>query len=224
MCNENIINKIKNLLNMTVGNGCSENEANAAFELARKLMLKHKLEEKDLNTTTEIVTCEIDTINYSIPWIHYLFNVIALNFGVLKYTIKISPKVSHIVLFGKIEDVTCVKEICKCAKEYAEQKANKYGIEHRKLFGTSKGYRSSWLYGFVSGLEDKYTEQNKSSQYELMVIVDKQVKSKFVDFTKNFDKKVTKVNINKSNVIASEAGYHEGKKFGTTPLSENNIN
>ena len=51
--NEKIIDKIKCLLNQTVANGCTEEEAKTAFAMARKLMIKYKISENKIKTNNE---------------------------------------------------------------------------------------------------------------------------------------------------------------------------
>lgn len=48
MADESILHKINALLNKTVENGATEHEANAALEMAQRLMTKHMIEESQL--------------------------------------------------------------------------------------------------------------------------------------------------------------------------------
>lgn len=220
---ESILNKIKNLLNKTVENGCTESEALAAMTLARKLMLKHKIEEKDVidNNEKEIIKIELSEYNFSIPWICGLINTIAENYGVLIYIQSIG-KIKHAVLFGLKVDVECVETLIKYAHDVAEQKASAYAREHRELFGTAKGIKYSWFYGFIAGLKAKYDEQNATKEYALMLTVDKDVENEFKDMTKDFEKKTVNSTMKVNDRMAMSAGYIEGKSFGTTAIAENN--
>ena len=221
MCDKNILDKIKNLLNKTVENGCTEQEALSALALARKLMLKYKIEEKDLENKSEadIIQVRLDKYNVSIPWLYTLIEVFTVNFGIMKYIQK-HGKIENFVLFGLKNDVECVVELIKCAYEIAEEKAEKYAREYRELFGTAKGIKYAWFNGFVSGINAKYEEQNKQEEYALMIQVDENVQNEFDNFTENFEKKERIIKENKTNIEAMNAGYMEGKKFGTTLLPE----
>lgn len=220
MCDENILNKIKKLLNMTIENGCSEGEALTALTRARSLMLKHKIAEKDLVNTTEkdIISFELSDYNINIKWIYMLITIFVDNYGVLKYVTK-HGKIAKMVLFGLKTDIECVVELIKCAYKFADKNASKVANEHRELFGTAKGIKYSYFYGFVAGLENKYKEQNKQEEYQLMLLVDKDVRSKFNDFTKDFTKvdRVINQKINCSN--AYNTGFKDGNNFGTTGIS-----
>lgn len=226
MCKEkeSILNKINNLLKMTVENGCSENEALNAMELARKLMLKYKIDQKDLIDKTEkdIISLEIDTYNANIPWIYILIDIISTNFGVLKYY-NVNGRIRNAVLFGIKEDVECVASLIHAAHNYAELNASKYAKEHRELFGTAKGIKYSWFAGFNHGLKERYDNQNKTNnKYEIMLTVNKNVKNEFNNLTANFEKKERVIKNINNDAYAYMNGYTKGKEFGTTALKEEN--
>ena len=221
MCDNSILNKIKHLLNKTVENGCTEAEALSALTTARKLMLKHKLEEKDIlkEDDKEIVKMELNNYNTTIPWIYMLIDVFTKNFGVLKY-ITTRGKIHRVTLFGFKTDVECVIEIINCAYEIAEEKAEKYAREYRDIFGTAKGIKYSWFNGFVAGIQAKYEEQNKQEKYALMIQVDKEVQTNFSNFTKDFVQKERVIKNKSTSAHAELNGYTEGKRFGTTAIKE----
>lgn len=225
MTKENVLNKIKNLLNQTVENGCTEGEASNAFKLARKLMLKYKINEKDVEKNdSKIVKIELEKYNITVGWVFYLINVFTKNFGLLHYTNKYG-KTHKIVLFGLQTDVECVKTLIDSAYNYAIEKSWEKMKEYKSLFGTTKGIRKSWCLGFVNGIEDKYEEQNKKDEkYALMVVIDKNVQNEFDNFTSNFAKTEKFINFDIANNEAMRDGYEHGKKFGTTSLNQISIN
>lgn len=223
MCKESILNKIKNLLNQTIENGCTEGEAKNAFMLARKLMLKYKIDEKEVNKKeSKVIQVELKDYNIVVGWVFYLINIFCENFGVLHYTTKIGRN-HTLTLFGLETDVECVKELIDCAYNYAIEKSWEKMKEYKALFGSTKGIRKSWCLGFVNGLDDKYKEQNKKEEYALMVVVDKEVQDEFNDFTSNFQKNEKTINNNISDYMIMQDGYFHGKQFGTTPLPQTNI-
>ncbi len=220
MCKESILTKIKNLLNMTVENGCSESEALTALAKARSLMLKYKVEEKDLITTEEkdIIQMQLK-YNSNVKWVHMLISIMADNYGVLTY-VTYHGKIRNTVLFGLKTDVECVAELIKVAYDIADKAASKIATEYRELFGTAKGIKYSYFYGFVDGLKNKFDEQNKQEEYALMLQVDEDVKSEFTEFTKNFTQSTVTIKLNINDKIAYSKGFKEGNEFGTTKLKE----
>lgn len=221
MCNENILNKIKNLLNKTVENGCTESEAISAFEMARKLMLKHKIEEKDIISSSEkeVIRIILDKYNASIIWILLLIKSFAKNFGVLYYFTKDGRKI-YPVLFGIKEDVYCVKELIDCAYNIAEEKSFQYVNKCRQFVKSVKGIRQSWLLGFVNGIDSRYTKQNENNEYALVLKVDKDVKEQYNKEIENCSKKQIKRNVSVNDKLAYTNGHTEGSKFATTSLTE----
>lgn len=216
-----IVDKIKNLLKHTVENGATESEAKTAFVLARKLMLKYKIEESEMidSTNKDIVRICLSDYNINIDWVYLLITTFTDNFGVMKCIIKNGGK-RHFILIGRKTDVECVKELIDCAYSFAIDKANEYTSAYKSIYKSSKGIKNSWLNGFAIGIYDKYEEQNKTDKkYELMTTVDDDVKRKFNEFTE--DSKIEEASIKPItyDTTASMMGYKEGKKFGTTPLS-----
>ena len=101
----NVVDKIKNLLLKTVENGCSEQESNTAFILARKLMIKYKLSESDITASDEnkIIQEELN-FNFDDDWKYCLLNVFISNNPItsilspIKYSSEYSPILNPIAL------------------------------------------------------------------------------------------------------------------------------
>ena len=221
MCKESIIEKIKNLLNKTIENGATEAEALNALSLARKLMLKYKISQSDVdskNIEKNIVNVKLN-YNIHVKWIFILIDIITKNFGIILYVNKASRK-SYPILFGEEQDVEAVKNIFEYAYKFAEESSNKYSTEYRKIHGSSLGIKNDWLIGFLKGLNDKYEEQNKSDEsFALMTTTSLEVKNKWTEYKNGSNLNFTKTSINtsmkhKNDYNAMQAGYVEGKNFG----------
>lgn len=219
----NALDKIKKLLNQTTENGCTESEALTALTKARELMLKYKIEEKDIRHIDEkdIVTVILSKYNSNIKWLYKLIAIVAKNYGVLKYMSQIG-KIEHIVLFGLKNDVECAVDIIDCAYNYANKEASKVASEYRKLYGITKGIKYTYFYGFVNGLQAKYDEQNKKEEFALMTTIDKDVQSQFDSIASTFTlppkHKIINTKINDTEIYLK--GFREGNTFGTTGISE----
>ena len=122
----NIINAIKHLLDKTVERGCTEGEATAAFTLARKLMIKHKISESDIKEPNEedIVKEELKH-DCNVYWIYSLLKIFLTNFGTMHFMVNRGNDL-HCVLFGTKIDVDCVKTLMSCAYDYVEDSSEKY--------------------------------------------------------------------------------------------------
>ena len=220
-----IIDKIKTLLNKTVENGCTEEEAKAALLMARKLMIKYKLNENDIKDSNEdnIIKQELQ-YNCNVFWIHSLLKVFLNNFGIMHFMINKNEEL-HCVLFGIKVDVDCVRTLMNCAYDYVNMTSKKYSDEYTELFGIKDDtIETSFKMGFINGLEAKYEEQNKqlTNEEALMTIPNKDVQNEFDNFTKEFEElelDFTEQVNNNADFLAMEAGYNAGRIFGTTGIS-----
>lgn len=223
--NEKIIDKIKCLLNQTVANGCTEEEAKTAFAMARKLMIKYKISENKIKTNNEddILKMELH-YDCNVSWIYSLLKVFLDNFSVMHFMINRQDKL-HCCLFGIEVDVKCIETLMSCAYNYVLEASEKYLQEYIEIFGVKDdSIKSSFRIGFIKGLSDKYIEQNKTlnSEEALMVIPDKKVKDEFEEYTKDFEQQEIEYsetfNRDTTDFLAMQAGYNEGRTFGTTAL------
>ena len=224
--NEKIIDKIKNLLNQTVENGCTEEEAKTAFAMARKLMIKYKISENKIHQNdNDIIKMELH-YDCNVSWIFSLLKVFLDNFSVMYFMINRNNKL-HCCLFGNDVDVKCVETLMSHAYNYMLEASENYMQEYVEIFGVrDESIKSSFRIGFINGLSDKYIEQNKSlnSEEALMVIPDKKIKDEFEEYTKGFEKQEIeyseKSNNDTSEFLAMQAGYNKGRLFGTTAITD----
>lgn len=216
------IETIKKLLAVTVDRGATKNEAQVALTKARELMLKYKITEDSITDNIDkkdIINEVLKDYNFKVNWVYALASVFFNNFPIFHYVIDDRDK-RYLALFGKELDVKCVITLFKCAYLFVTKASTNYYNEYKKLFGKSDNIKESYIYGFINGLADKYEEQNKNKQFSLLLIPTEDVKNSFNDFCKDFEKQsINFNNVNKDDIMAANAGYIEGKKFGTTPLA-----
>ena len=225
---ENVKDKIEKLLQHTVENGATESEAQNALLLARKLMLKYKIDKKDIyKSSNDIYQLELQ-FNFDVQniWPRQLLSIFIKNCGIFNY-VKLNNDKMKYILFGFKIDVECVEVLFNSAYELILKQAEYNYREYVSLFGydNSTSIKDCYIQGFLSGLEYKYEEQNKSNkQFDLMIIPDKKIKEEFDKFTSNFNK----INITNDIKIKNESemitrGFNDGRKFGTTPLNNGNL-
>ena len=225
---ENVKDKIEKLLRQTVENGATESEAHSALLLARKLMLKYKIDKKDIyESNNDVYQLELQ-FDFDVQniWPRQLLSIFIKNCGIFNY-VKLNNDKMKYILFGFKVDVECVEILFNNAYELILKQADYNYHEYVNLFGydNSASIKDCYIQGFLSGLEYKYEEQNKSNkQFDLMIIPDKKIKEEFDKFTNNFNK----VNITNDIKIKNESemitrGFNDGRKFGTTPLNNGNL-
>ena len=227
MTKETILEKINKLLAQTEEHGCTAGEANTAFAMARKLMLKYKIEKNELNknkTDKDIEKVEID-MNFTISWYNHLISVLSKNFGVLYYYISKGKRHRTCMLYGFKNDINCVKDLFEHMIKFAEYNAAKYANSYREMHGTAKGIRNAYFVGFINGIEDKYKKQNEENQEWGLILtnqIEEVIKPAYNDMinNKNEFKKVTYNNTIKYSAddVAKNKGYNDGLNFGSTKL------
>lgn len=221
----NIIEKIKKLLNNTVENGCTEEEAQISLSLARKLMIKHKLSENDINIKEDKLVMLKVLDDFSINWKYLLIRVFIDNFAIMHF-MDMSNNSSKVVLFGNKLDIQCVDTLYKCANDYISKHKDIYFKDYIELFGPpDESTINAYNLGFINGLQAKYEEQNKNltSDEALMIIPNNYIKSEFNKLKDNFETKeinFVKDEISQKDYLAKCAGYQTGKKFGTTGIED----
>ena len=115
---ENVKDKIEKLLQHTVENGATESEAQNALLLARKLMLKYKIDKKDIyKSSNEIYQLELQ-FNFDVQniWPRQLLSIFIKNCGIFNYAKLNNDKMKYI-LFGFKIDVECVEVLFNSAYE-----------------------------------------------------------------------------------------------------------
>lgn len=180
MSNKNeMLNKIKNLLNTTTENGASEAEAQSAILLAQKLMAKHGLEMADVEAnagdkaTKKEVMEGYGTEGVKLAWWHKrLAQIIADNFRCY-YFLRVYYKETKIVFMGLKEDVEIAKSIFKFASIQIEHHARAYRKNRKKELeeqNLPKGFKHFSIdevinYANESGVSD-YTVSGILAKYE----------------------------------------------------------
>lgn len=168
MDNEKIINKIIALLNKTVENGASKEEAIAASLMAQRLMKKYKIS-KIVNTTKaqDVIRHNIKIQNKK--WIYFLAQIVARNFcctAIREKHINIATKrsASTIKFYGYEKDVQIVTKMFHTLCMIIERGAKKQ-IQISKLkYGTAKGVQNVYTFSFLKAAEDALSEQCRALQ------------------------------------------------------------
>jgi hypothetical protein len=141
---EQILDKVKKLLNMTIENGCTETEASIAMEKAQDLLFKHDLEMADaINFTPEqqdanrIIGKEWndDTrVKFGQKYGQPVEWMIELGFTVGRWSFCKALASSYAVTFiGRKVDVEITKEMFSWIREQCERIANEETEKFKKL-------------------------------------------------------------------------------------------
>lgn len=218
---EKMLSKIEKLLKLS-GNNPNANEAEAAFLKAQELMLAYKIEMHELDgdkkSELKIVKLRCEQAANT-PWARALVKIFAENFGCMVYYNSFG-KSHYPVYFGNEEDAHVCRELYDYAVVWLNKSACNYATKKRNTEGMVKGVKQDYILGFLKGLGDKYKEQVESnSQYALIIVVPKEVKSEYNTATASMTSKNWSGHMNThGSVEARSDGYAAGKSFGTNRI------
>ncbi len=160
-------------------------EVEAALLKAQELMAINGLSEGDINPSErgDVVEKEIDLGGRAERWKKYLAVVLAENFRCMIYGSRrikygdgegsFAVFYSVLVILGRRDDVDIVFDaFCRCIVA-----ATRFALEYReKTKFRWQTVRSSYLTGFVRGLEDRFEEQKRANpEWGLALVRDPEV-------------------------------------------------
>jgi len=202
---ENMVEKIKKMLNLSENNP-SEEEAKSAVLMAQRLMAKYGIHEDEV--TLEEVRDEIGATAARLKhdsslhsWRKGLALVVAKNFRVKAYM----DGKKDMVFRGYKEDVKIAVEVFLYLYSLGNTLGSKMYHEKLAETGSGKGVYNSFVLGFVEGVESVLNEQCTA----LMIVTPKEVEEEYAEFSKNFkhSKYTAKGNFDEAYM----AGHAEGK-------------
>lgn len=226
MRNESIIKKIKGLLAIA-DDAKNDEESQSAFLLAQKLMIKHDIQQIEIENSTEkqeIIKGQAVSHKKLFWWEKRLAGIISKNFKVkFYYHNKIldgeKRTKTSIIFFGFNNDVKLAKEmyvlaydaICKYSEKYVKNYYKEVFAIRTKA--KTNELKNSYMLGFLNGLKRKFELQIKEMEQEfgLMIITPKEVSRAYNDLAKGFTGKAKPV---KTPSIGEVEAYHRGRKEG----------
>lgn len=208
--------KVAALLRLA-GNNPNVNEAQAALEKARALMMEHHLEERDLpgfQQHREAVEIDIDTRIGEFPaWMGTLALTIAQAFRCdVYYASNVDDHMrrrTHIRVIGLPEDVAVVAELFP----WIRGAAINLGVRYVQANG---GQAEDYYIGFAVGIKRAFDEQAAAHQeWGLVLVKDPSVEelARYRGVTYSSDKKQRGFGY----VVGEQDGYDVGRKRTVAP-------
>lgn len=225
---DSIIRKIKGLMALAEDN-VNEDEAQSAFVMAQKLMMKYNIEQSEIEETldTSSLIQGQATAYKTLFWHERLLAVIiADNFRVKFYLnnkrfngdIK---KKRTIMFYGLEQDVKMAKEMFVLAndavdfytKRFIEAVYSTGDYERERAF--TKNLKNSYIKGFVDGLRERMESQRFALQkeYGLVLLTPKIVVEGYEEFSKNFGKSTTWKIPKIEEAAAYQQGFTDGEEI-----------
>jgi hypothetical protein len=193
---ENIIEKIRNLLNKSTENGASPAEAAQAALLAQRLIAKYEIQDNELYETTSYEVIEVSSDLSYRKFKYTLGQVIADNYRCRLYWHQEGRK--HAAVFvGRTVDANAAaivyNKLYNCVNDYANSESRKYRGQGGGLYGA---YYNSAAVAFIDGIRAELEKQCK----ELMLIRSREVDETFENLTAGWGRI--------KNTSLNTAGYH----------------
>ncbi|EOF89257.1 TPA: DUF2786 domain-containing protein [Enterococcus faecium] len=226
-----IVKKVKGLLAIAKDENKDE-ESQSAFLMAQRLMIQYDIDKADVleeGEEAEPIGEESVTVYKKLFWWERtLGQIIAKNFRVkMFYNSKRKNgdqrKKSKVVFYGFGKDLELAKEMYILAYEVLLYHSQKYinrwyedeGIARERYL--TESIKSSYIRGFLGGLEARFEEQVAilTKRYEVMVLIPKEVEESYKDYSKEFgvyNSKIPPVTVGN----AYSRGYEEAKKVDFT--------
>ena len=205
MTNEKILNKIKNLLDLSTSS--NEHEAKAAALKAQELMAKYDINPQSVVDTTSYMD-EISHIfvnddgKHSMKkWKCLLASIIANNFRCKLYF-----HGNSVVFYGYKRDAEIASEVFKFLFTAGNRLAVRYYNSYKKAGKSTRGVMNAYLRGFAAGVREDLEKQCTA----LMIITPKEVTDTFEDMTKGWKSKSSKMT-SAHDVDAYNTGKKDGK-------------
>lgn len=204
---ENMIEKIKKVLNLSKNNP-SEEEGMAAALQAQKLMAKYNIHEDEV--TLEEIKEEIgeSLVEFKhnahlFAWYKTLASTVARNFRVKTYL----DENKDVVFRGFQEDTRVAAEVYKYLYTLGNKLAGEAYAKNREETGSGKGAYNSFIVGYLEGIESTLGEQCTA----LMLVTPKVVEEDYEVFrAANLQSKKTTITGKKNQIY--EDGLNEGRQ------------
>lgn len=174
---DNKLEKVKNLvtklLEVTVENGATENEAIEAALKVQRILAKYDMELSDVSvdTTEDIIESDCETSNDK--WRVMLASVIARNFCT-----KVFYRGKSVIFYGYKRHCDIAKEVFLSMYNFGRRRATEIYKEYSRAGRNVKGLKNQFYLGFVDGVNSALGVQSR----ELMVITPPEVVEGFNNF------------------------------------------
>lgn len=212
---EKIVQKIQKLL--ALSNSPNENEAAVALKKARELMLKHHIEQMDLDTAVSGEKFEIKNFPVKYPWMLSFWGTVCRNHRCEVYLHTIRERNAKVryeaVVYGypfDIECVTIMMDYIIHALKVGIQNVRKE-IRNDNPYADTNGIANTYRVAFLKGLRIAFEEQQmEDARFALMCVTPKEVKEEYDKLTLRTINPLKPINVNRYTEDVISAGKRDG--------------
>lgn len=172
MTRESIIEKIKNLLELSANNS-NENEAKSAMLMAQKLMAKHDISSDALDTQSSEIE-DIIEVSPEHKWDAGFRKPLACIISE-NYKCKCFMRGNQVIFIGHESDAIIARAAFEFAYKFIQRRGNALYEQYRNNGMTTRGVFNSYAVGFLKGLREVLEAQSTA----LMIVVPQDVVDEF---------------------------------------------
>lgn len=220
------LSRIQALLDKTVENGCTEQEALAASLAARKLLARYHIDENDLANDSDMDIVEVESVvTTNMPWKGRLVVIVARNFGCAAYAQCIRcgrARRNVAVIVGRPEDANLANRIIRNLIDAGKAGARRAIRDARERYGDIGGIRGAYVNGYVAGVENAFDEQTRTQA--IIIVKPDAVDQRMSE--KNLETKTSVTTVRRGAHDIYERGVRDGRdaamreqSLGTEPAT-----
>ena len=226
MKKDSVKESICKLLIKAGDSGATLAEKDEAFLMAQRLMLKHNIEEDELQGKTSQKTLddvyhkpvtEYMKLNF---WIKRLSAIISKNFRCLDYIggwngayDKKKSRLSRLIMIGIREDVEIAVDIYNAARSSIEDNSKRYIESRTDLVGKPTNIRvavkNDYIVGYLDGLKSKFEKQ--VAEYQLVITTHALVQQDYNDMDLKNGTRSQRITVKDAH--ATTSGFVQGLSF-----------
>lgn len=218
---DKIITKVQNLLELAY-DAPNDEEGQTALLMAQKLMVKHQLSMGDIEQNSknrDNIGEVIGTQGKRIPWWQErLAAILASNFRCQTIRARVrADGITQIKFFGYYQDAELCTKVYEGAILYLKYRLKRLAKTTTKT--KKSDYRKSYLYGFLTGLDDRFEKQVHSSEefalaVQVPIEVDEELKSRMGVLD---ERRTVNPKANELDMVAFSHGYHQASEVKLFP-------
>lgn len=202
---EQALDQVKKLLTLSKDQGATEDEAIQAALMAQKLMVKYGIE---MAETEQEAALDIIHVGLDHPG-NAKFGVSLAHLIARAFRCEVFQQNKRRYFMGYSQDAKIAKSVFEFIYSYMLRRIKTLECSAWRKTGSTTGVRNSYAQGFLAGLKTAIDAQSK----ELMVIVPKEVKSQFAEYTAGWVKKTHSLSAARFQPEYYEAGKKEGSEI-----------
>ncbi len=210
MENEKILRKISALMNVTVQNGATVDEALTAAKKAQELIAKYHV--AILENPTEKENVGEKNIEGSRKWIQLLANIVCANMSCRMIMFTENRK-TFLKFIGRDSDRLAAVKTFQMLLEVCQNGIAKEKIRAKCNSNSSRGVEIAYATGFIRAVDEEMGKQCRALMLVVPSEVDEHIQKNY-PYIKNIRSKVSYRYRNKDDIeIAKSNGYRDGKNL-----------